>query len=436
MPFNETLALNQALMQIQSAKEVDDVSVKKASATLVTYTIKSKDRLTTRETVKGQLISAGFPRNKVLQTLISSESSMEVVETKPGTTKYRFVFKPTRGGMSQTTLNASITELFPCIAFLTGIKARSVKNNRDFYNKIIANNNPSLPCYVNARDAAAGREFIEKAENGKFDEKVRNAINVLRWIEGVNRAHPIANVFWGYRAKPRGVPNNHAGDIFVEFKNKDLIGISLKAGTAKSKEPLKNTYVGTQYKALGIATTKLESDLWDRVYSKVPGVKDIATKDNFVKNKDVTKAYVDFYVENETDANKLYNEMLIVCREHFCDILNKLNSKEFIEWVQNTFNLQRKEEKVPLIMVKAVGSKAEQKGDDIVDMIPLVTKHHAYLNRNSVQEYLIDIFTSDDKKTLKMTIRSDSGVRPEKGTSGQGRLGQYLQLKMQYSGVQ
>ena len=175
----------------------------------------------------------------------------------------------------------------------------------------------------------------------------------------------------------------------------------MKAGTAKSKEPLKNTYVGTQYKALGIATTKLESDLWDRVYSKVPGVKDIATKDNFVKNKDVTKAYVDFYVENETDANKLYNEMLIVCREHFCDILNKLNSKEFIEWVQNTFNLQRKEEKVPLIMVKAVGSKAEQKGDDIVDMIPLVTKHHAYLNRNSVQEYLIDIFTSDDKKNTK-----------------------------------
>ena len=29
-----------------------------------------------------------------------------------------------------------------------------------------------------------------------------------------------------------------------------------------------------------------------------------------------------------------------------------------------------------------------------------------------------------------------SGVRPEKGTSGQGRLGQYIQLKMQYSGIQ
>ena len=86
-------------------------------------------------------------------------------------------------------------------------------------------------------------------------------------------------------------------------------------------------------------------------------------------------------------------------------------------------------------MVKAVGTTASQKTDDIVDMIPMITKHYAFLNRNSVQEYLIDIHSPDDKKTLKMTIRSDSGVRPEKGTSGQGRLGQYLQLKMQYSGV-
>ena len=155
-----------------------------------------------------------------------------------------------------------------------------------------------------------------------------------------------------------------------------------------------------------------------------------------VKNKEVTKLYVDYYVENETDANELYREMLIVCRQHMCNVINKMDNDTFIDWVKETFNLQRKGEKVPLIMVKAVGNKAEQKGDDIVDLIPLINKHHAYLNKNSVQEYLIDIFTPEDKKTLKMTIRSDSGVRAEKGTSGQGRLGQYLQLKMQYSGVQ
>jgi hypothetical protein len=241
---------------------------------------------------------------------------------------------------------------------------------------------------------------------------------------------------WGYRAKPAGIPKNHAGDIFVFFRNGDKIGVSLKAGSAKSKEPLKNTYVGTQYKNLGVATKSLESDLWNRVYSKIPGVKDVANKSNFIKNKEVTKLYVDHYVENETEANELYREMLVVCREHMCDVLNKMGIKDFIDWVQETFNLQRKGDEVPLIMVKAVGNTAEQKGDDIVDMIPLLTKHYAYLNKSSVQEYLIDIHSPDDKKTLKMTIRSDSGVRPEKGTSGQGRLGQYLQLKMQYSGIQ
>ena len=116
-------------------------------------------------------------------------------------------------------------------------------------------------------------------------------------------------------------------------------------------------------------------------------------------------------------------------------IINKMGTPAIIEWWKEDLNLQRKKEKIPLILVKAVGTTAEQKGDDIVDLLPLVTKHHAYLNTNSVQDYFIAIYTPTDRNALKMTIRSDSGVRPEKGTSGQGRLGQYLQLKMQYSGT-
>lgn len=335
-----------------------------------------------------------------------------------------------------TTLNASITELFPAIAFNLKFKPSSVEDFKKFLYTLKFNRAKSS---WHPKDADSAKLVIEKLPT--MDErflktKMQNAIGITNYLYSLHSSKPIKNVVWGYRAKPAGIPKNHAGDIFIFFRNGDKIGVSLKAGTAKSKEPLKNTYVGTQYKNLKISTSALESDLWDRVYSKIPGVKDIATKNNFIKNKEVTKLYVDYYVESENDANELYREMLIVCREHMCNVLNKLNTKEFIDWVQNTFNLQRKGEEVPLIMVKAVGDRAEQKGDDIVDMIPLLNRHYAYLNRNSVQEYLIDINTPDDKKTLKMTIRSDSGVRPEKGTSGQGRLGQYLQLKMQYSGVQ
>ena len=335
-----------------------------------------------------------------------------------------------------TTLNASITELFPAIAFNLKYKPSSVEDFKKFLYKLNINRAKSS---FDRKDADAAKLVIEKlpSMDEKFlKTKMENAIGITNYLYDLNSTKPIKNVVWGYRAKPKGVPNNHAGDIFIFFKDGDIIGVSLKAGTKKSKEPLKNTYVGTQYKKLGIDTKSLESDLWNRVYSKIPGVNDVANKNNFVKNKEVTKLYVDYYVENETDANELYREMLIVCRQHMCNVINKMDNDTFIDWVKETFNLQRKGEKVPLIMVKAVGNKAEQKGDDIVDLIPLINKHHAYLNKNSVQEYLIDIFTPEDKKTLKMTIRSDSGVRAEKGTSGQGRLGQYLQLKMQYSGVQ
>ena len=428
MPFNETLALNQALMQIQSAKEVDDVSVKKASATLVTYTIKSKDRLTTRETVKGQLISAGFPKNKVSQTLISSESSMEVVETKPGTTKYRFVFKPTRGGMSQTTLNASITELFPCIAFLTGIKARSVKNNRDFYNKIIANNNPSLPCYVNARDAAAGREFIEKAENGKFDEKVRNAINVLRWIEGVNRAHPIANVFWGYRAKPPKVRTNHPGDIFLQFQNGQMLGVSLKAGGATTDEPKLNTYVKPIYDFYGKSREydQLKEKLWPQ-YMQVLGV----TEDD--KKKWGTKALAmktyEFEQINPKAYDALYDQNLAIIKQELANLLNS-DMQKTKRWLLE--NLTNQDRDVPLVVVKTtqMTARRDKSSDVLTEALASVSSIMASSTPktgSSKQGWYIAL-SDGSKLQLEFTTRTNK-------VGAMHKMGQFANLAVKFNKV-
>jgi len=335
-----------------------------------------------------------------------------------------------------TTLNASVTELLPCLAFNKKFKPSSIEDFKKFLYKLNINTAKNS---FDKKDAVAAKMVIEKLptmEEKFLKDKMANAIGITNYLYRLDASKPIKTVVWGYRAKPKGIPKNHAGDIFVFFKDGSKVGVSLKAGTKKSKEPLKNTYVGTQYNSLGISTDKLQGVLWDRVYSKIPGIADVANKKNFIKNKEVTKLYVDHYVNATTEADELYKEMLVVTREHFCAELNKLNIKDFINWVQETFNLQRKDDEVPLIMVKAVGNNAEEKGDDIVDIIPMATRFYAYLNKSSVQEYLIDIHSPNNKKTLKMTIRSDSGVRPEKGTSGQGRLGQYLQLKMQYSGTQ
>ena len=338
-------------------------------------------------------------------------------------------------GMGATTDNASITELFPCIAFNKGFKPSSVEDFKKFIYKLNLSTTTKSFAKSDADAAASLIERLPNMEERFVKAKLENAIGITNYLYTLNSSKSISKVVWGYRAKPSGVPSGHAGDIFVFFNGGDILGVSLKAGTKTSKEPLKNTYVGTQYKKLGISTSNLEKDLWNRVYSKLPNIKNIANASNYIKNKDVTKAYVDYYVENEREADKLYHEMLVVARENMCAVINKMDTPAFIEWCKETFNLQRKKEKIPLILVKAVGTTAEQKGDDIVDLLPLVTKHHAYLNTNSVQEYFIAIYTPTDRKALKMTIRSDSGVRPEKGTSGQGRLGQYLQLKMQYSGT-
>jgi len=100
-----------------------------------------------------------------------------------------------------------------------------------------------------------------------------------------------------------------------------------------------------------------------------------------------------------------------------------------------THYLEKKGEKVPLVLVKAVGTRAEQKGDNLAAILPLITRFYAYLNKSSVQEWLIDVNTPEDKKTLKMTIRSDSGVRAGKKVSLLGRLGKFTMLKLQYSGI-
>ena len=112
-----------------------------------------------------------------------------------------------------------------------------------------------------------------------------------------------------------------------------------------------------------------------------------------------------------------------------------MNSSEDIKnWIFNNFNLQ-KPQTVPLVLVKAVGVTAEQKGDDLASLLPLVTRFHAYLNTSSVQGWFIDIDTPDEMKRLELSSRSDAGVRAGKSLAKLGRLAKFTRLKMQYNGI-
>ena len=343
-----------------------------------------------------------------------------------------------------TTDNASITELFPALAFNNNFRPSNVEDFKKFLYKLGDMKRNQKKTFVNDSNRQAGLALVNKLpsmEDRFVKSKTENAIGITNYLYDLLSSKPIKNIIWGYREKPRGVPKNHAGDIFVFFRNGEILGISLKAGTKKSKEPLLNTYVATQFTKLNKTKElkSLEDALWDGVYSKIPDIDVIATKNNYMdgdrkRTADIRQKYLDFFIDNETEANNLYVIMVKIQREHFCKMLNKLSIEDFKNWIFNNFNLQ-KPQTVPLVLVKAVGVTAEQKGDDLASLLPLVTRFHAYLNTSSVQGWFIDIDTPDEMKRLELTIRSDAGVRAGKSLAKLGRLAKFTRLKMQYNGI-
>ena len=275
---SDLLKLNRALQEFQrNAKDIDDVEeqvkVKQAGKTVVKYNVMTTDRETSRDRVE-KALKKEFNGLVKREQLSVSSMACTVINAKDKM-KYVFIYKPTKGGMSQTTLNSSITELYPCIAFEKGIKitAASKMEVKKFHQKIEAAWSKDLNCFVNDKDALAGRDFIANAERGKFEEKIKNAINILRWLQGVNRKHKIKKVVWGYRAKPKGIMSNHPGDIFVQFMNDKWLGVSLKAGSEKTNEPKLNTYVKPIFDFFDKTKDydKIKDKLWPQ-YMEIPGI--------------------------------------------------------------------------------------------------------------------------------------------------------------------
>ena len=62
------------------------------------------------------------------------------------------------------------------------------------------------------------------------------------------------------------------------------------------------------------------------------------------------------------------------------------------------------ESEMPPVSV-AIGNKAEEQGDKLVNFLSKVTKVHAYINKNSVQEWFIDVSDSNTRfKSFLFTL--------------------------------
>ena len=357
-------------------------------------------------------------------------------------------------GGQQTTVNSTITELFPALCFNNGFNPKTPEDLEDFINKLNLSSPNSKKTFVTDSNLKAGKDFVvlkDRIRPEMKKEKIQNAYAITKFLFGTHKNRAIEKVMWGYREKPKGIPANHAGDVFIFFKDKKTYpvsaGISLKAGSEKSAEPKLNSYVKTTLtkpmwiKSAPKAVPELKKELWTKVYSKIPALPKSVTADNYfesVGKKEATKPnpivmdkMVDLFEADPDEFDRLYGVMNKVCREKLCEVINK-DIKATKQWIDQEFRLEKKGEEVPLILVKAIRTNFQLAGDPLVDMLPRATKIHAYLNTNSVQEWFIDVTSGRDTVTLLMTIRSDSEFRRAKT---KGKLGAFVGLKLLYRGI-
>ena len=356
-------------------------------------------------------------------------------------------------GGQQTTVNSTITELFPALCFNNNYNPKSPEDLENFINRLDLSSPKSKKTFVTDSNLKAGKEFVMLKDSIRPDmrqEKIQNAYAITKFIFETHKNKAIDKVVWGYREKPKGVPTNHAGDVFIFFKQKTypaIAGISLKAGSEKSAEPKLNSYVKTTLtksmwlKSAPRAVPQLKKELWDKVYSKIPALPKSITADNYFQsvgkneatrpNPILIEKMIDLFESDPARFDELYGIMNVVCREKLCEVINKdINAAK--QWIAEEFRLETKGEEIPLVLVKAIKTKFQLAGDPLADMLPTIKKIKAYLNKNSVQEWFIDV--SDGKKTLTllMTIRSDSEFRRAKP---KGKLGSFVGLKLLYRGI-
>ena len=407
-----------------------EVNSKASSSKRTVYRVRSSDRDTDRDEILRRLRQAGIDA-KLSDT---SSSSVDPIDGTFDDKAFRIEVKPLAGGMGETTLNSSITELFPCIAFELGYTPQNIQ---DFHQWLMTVDTRKLAC-VDSKDTVAARETINKADTStKFEDKMNNAMAILQFIKDQHNDKQIQNVYWGYRAKPSGVPKSHPGDMFIKYKDNKILGVSLKAGGKKTSEPQLNTYVRPVFTAMGQtkALDALRKLSYAQVYSKIGGMPSLDSFDGGVngRHKDrrkTEKTLKDYDKANNRSYEKDYDTMLEIMRKGIVDLFNK-NKNTTLKYIKE--EILRDAPDVPTIVIKAIGSSYEEVTDrDAVGVfLPQVKFVKAMSSPKSKQNWFIILQSGDDSLTMNMSIRSNKS-----GHAGKKKLGQFpTGLAVKYNGL-
>lgn len=386
-----------------------------------------EDRNDTRSKLEMELESVSGI--KCSRKYVKTRSSFDMTQIDGNGSQLYIVYKAAKGGMQETTLNASITELFPAIAFENKIDPKLLPGV--FYNKIVSVNSDKLFVYKNKFASDAGKDVINKATtSSKFEEKTINAQAITKFLNEENKRKSIKQVVWGYRnnTKPQGVNPNHKGDIFTVFDDGNILGISLKAGSAGSAEPQFNSYVRPIFTSFNKLNdyAKLEKTSYKTYYKGIPNIPKI----NLYGKKQMTDVIGQFEKNYSKRYEELYDEQLKFIRQYLCDMMNQY-PKKAKQWLLK--EVAAEQENVPLIVLKATGDKTKIIDDEniIKDCVQTSKKSNgikAYPSNSSKQNWHIDLVCRTHTTTLNFSIRTNK-------TGINHKLGQYINLAVKFNGL-
>ena len=339
------------------------------------------------------------------------------------------VYKNKSGGMQESTLNASITELFPIIAFDKKISEKLTEQK--FYTEIQKAYDPKSKVFLGTNDNKQGKKFIDDAvHSSKFKDKIINAKAALGYINQQAKGKSIKQVYWGYRKKPNGVNPSHRGDIFIEYTDGKMVGLSVKAGGAGTKEPKYNTYVSVVMKEgyKDEATyQKWQKESYDQYYKKVPNI----PKFSFYGREQMVAAVANLEVNDSKYYNELYDEQLDWLRGKLIAYMLK-NPEKTKKWLLN--DVAAVDNKVPTLLLKLQGDKATVEDDEniLAECVQRSKKGADGLSieksKTSKQNIIVTLTCSDHDTHFEFAVRTNQvGINH--------KLGQFIRLAFKYNGV-
>ena len=424
---DEEEGLLDILKNFESGQDIDDLKIKSANAKTVVYIVSSDKRFESQTALNQQLQNAGYSVSKKFISSVSN--SQETTEfLLPSGARRRIGFKPTKG-FQKTTERANITELFPAIAFLNNI---SPSGTVDSFFEAISQANPSKfgspGPYLSNNDVQSGLDTINVSQpdvDFKVREKLKNAQNITKWLNNHNQKHPIAEVYWGYRAKPTGVDPSNPGDIFLKYANGQMLGVSLKAGSSSSKEPILNTYVKPVFDFFGKPNNylKLKQSLYPQY--REAGVSELDIKTKWGSSK-LAQELGKFEKVDPKEYNRLYDINLSLVKQA---VINLFNSD--IKKTRKFINEQilKTQLKTPFIKVKATMTTAyvDSTYDQLSAGLQSATSIIASDPGGSKQDFNIRL---SDGITLDMEFSARSNK-----SGFEHKLGQFENLAIKFNAI-